>query len=366
MSENNLCFSLSEEQQMMKDTAAQLTTDIILDDAHRMDEEKDIPDEYLAKIWELGLSISPIPEDFGGYGMPASPVLNAVVLEELSAGDMAFAIAAMLPSVAINILNDAGNEEQKKEFLPLFISDSYSTGTIAINEPVFNFDAATPQTMAALSGNDYIISGQKCFVPLAERASHIIIAAMTEEGPSLFIAENSSSGITIGEREKNLGLYALPTYGVTFDNCKIPACNKIGDSSDYHKFLEKSRIAISAAGTGVARASYEYSRDYARERQQFGEPIGTRQSVAFMIAEMAYEVDAMRLLTWKAASSLENGIDARRDSYLARLYCGDMAMKIADYGVQVMGGHGYVRDHPVERYYRNARGIAILEGLATV
>jgi alkylation response protein AidB-like acyl-CoA dehydrogenase len=123
---------------------------------------------------------------------------------------------------------------------------------------------------------------------------------------------------------------------------------------------------MSAIGTGVSRASYEYARDYAKERVQFGEPIASRQAIAFMIAEMAYEVDAMRLMTWKAASALEAGRDAKKESYLAKLYAGEMTMKITDYGVQILGGHGYIRENPVERYYRNGRGIAILEGLAMV
>ncbi len=366
MSEAPLCFSLSEEQQIMKETASQLVQDIILDNAHQMDKEKAIPEEYLEKVWELGLSVSPIPEEYGGYGMDPSPVLNAIVLEELSAGDMAFAIAAMLPSVIINTLLDAGTDEQKAKFFPPYISDSYQTGTVALNEPVFGFDAAAPKTEATRSGDSYTINGTKCFVPMADRAIHFLVGAMTEDGPTLFIVEKGTEGVNIGDKEKNLGIYALDSFKVSFDNCVIPAANRIGDGEAYDRFIQRSRIAISAIGTGISRASYEYARDYAKERHQFGEPIGTRQAVAFMIAEMAYEVDAMRLLTWKGASILENNIDAHRDSYLAKLYCGDMSMTITDYGVQVMGGHGYVRDHPVERYYRNARGIAILEGLASV
>ncbi len=366
MSEATLCFSLSEEQQMMKDTASQLVQDLILDNAHQMDEDKTIPDEYIEKVWELGLSISPIPEEYGGYGMEPSPVLNAIILEELSAGDMAFAIAALLPNTVINTLIDSGTDEQKQKFLPSYCEGSYQTGTVAVNEPIFGFDAINPGTTAKLKGKNYILNGTKCFVPLADRAIHFLVSAMTDEGPSLFIVEKGSKGMVVGEKEKNLGIYALDTRQVIFEDCEVPAANRIGGGDAFAKFLQKSRIAISAIGTGISRASFEYARDYAKERTQFGEPIGHRQSVAFMVAEMAYEVDAMRLMTWKGASILEKSLDANKDSYLAKFYAGDMSMKITDYGVQILGGHGYIRDHPVERYYRNARGIAILEGLASV
>ncbi|MBN1471114.1 MAG: acyl-CoA dehydrogenase, partial [Syntrophaceae bacterium] len=216
--------------------------------------------------------------------------------------------------------------------------------------------------------NKYILNGKKCFVPVAKDSGHLIVAANTEGKMDLFIVEGNNPGLKIGEREKNLGLYALETYPVTLENCEVSADDRVGGEKgcDYGKFLQKTRVAMSALGTGVSRAAFEYSRDYAKERVQFGEPIASRQSIAFMIAEMAYEVDAMRLITWKAASALEAGRDAKREAYLAKLYAGEMTMKLTDYGVQILGGHGYIRENPVERYYRNGRGIAILEGMTTV
>ena len=155
---------------------------------------------------------------------------------------------------------------------------------------------------------------------------------------------------------------------MVFENCEIPAEDRLGGESgcDYDRLIQKSRVAMAAIGTGVSRASLEFVKDYAKQRVQFGEPIAHKQSIAFMLAEMAYEVDAMRLMTWKAASRLEAGKDVARESYLAKLYAGEMTMKVTDYGVQVMGGHGYIRDYPVERYFRNGRGIRILEGMATL
>lgn len=368
MEEKEFSFALSEEQGTMKETVARLMKDLVAGQAHDMDEKKTIPAECIQKIWDLGAVLSFIPEEYGGYGMEYSPVMNALVLEELAAADMGVAIAAMTPAIFLLSLLESGTEEQKKKYIPPYCGSDFRPCSAAVNEPRFRFDPVELETMAEKKGSAYILNGTKCFVPLAKDAGHLLVAADVEGTPQLFIVSCDNPGITIGEREKNLGLYALDTYRVTFDTCEVPAEDMLGgvDSGCYERFLQKSRIAMSALGTGISRASFEYARDYSRERVQFGEPIASRQSVAFMIAEMAYEVDAMRLMTWRAASLLENGKDAKRESFLAKFYAGDMTMKITDFGVQILGGHGFIRDHPVERYYRNGRGIAILEGMATV
>ncbi len=364
----NISFSMSDEQHMMKETVAKLVQDIIIDNAHQMDESGNIPRESIQKFWDLGTIRSSIPEEYGGFGMEYSPILNAIILEELAFADMAYAIASILPSLFINPILEMGTDEQKKKYIPLYCQDRYKPCTLALTEPDFKFDPVTLKTKAVRKNGSYVLNGKKCFVPLAKESGHILIAASLENKNNLFIVSADNPGIEISEREKNLGLYSLPSNELTLKDCAVPAADRLGGDQgcDYGKFMQKSRTALSAIGTGISRASFEYARDYAKERIQFGEPVANRQAVAFMIAEMAYEVDAMRLLTWKAASVLEAGKDATRESYLAKLYAGDMTMKITDYGVQVLGGHGYIREHPVERYYRNGRGIAILEGMATV
>ncbi|HPL16722.1 MAG TPA: acyl-CoA dehydrogenase family protein [Spirochaetota bacterium] len=368
MEERDFSFGMCEEQRTMKETIARLVKGVVTDNAHDMDEKKVIPSEFIQKVWELGATISPIPEEYGGYGMEYSPIMNTIILEELAAGDMALAIAATLPSSFLYPILEMGTDEQKKKYIPPYCDGTYRPCTVAINEPRFKFDAVSLETKAVKKGGSYVITGEKCFVPMAKDSGHMLVAADLDGKGQLFIVSKDNPGVTIGEREKNLGLYALETYPVTFENCEVPEADRLGGSGgcDYAKFLQKSRIALSAIGTGVSRASFEYARDYSKERVQFGEPIASRQSIAFMIAEMAYEVDGMRLLTWKAASALEAGKDAKRESYLAKIFAGDATMKITDYGVQILGGHGFIRDHPVERYYRNGRGIAILEGMATV
>ncbi len=368
MEEKNLCFALSEEQSIMKETAAKLVQDTISQNSHEIDESREIPREYLQKFWELGSILSAVPEQYGGYGMGYSPIMNSIILEELAYGDMSFAIACNAPSLFLNPLLDLGSDNQKQKYVPQYCSEKFKTGTIALCEPDFGFDPVSLKTTAQKKNGSYVISGKKCFVPFADEAEHILVAAGYEGKNNLFIVSKDNPGITIGEREKNLGLYSLKTYTVELNDCEVPGEDRLGEEEgcSFERFLQKSRTALSAISTGLCRASFEYARNYAKERVQFGEAIATRQSVAFMIAEMAYEVDAMRLMTWRAASALESKGEAARESYLAKVFAGDMAMKITDYGVQILGGHGYVRDHPVERYYRNGRGIAILEGMATV
>ncbi len=361
-------FSMSKQQEMVKKEFAKLVKDIVTDNAHEMDENGTIPEEYILKAWEMGASISMVPEEFGGYGTDDSPVESALILEELAYGDMAFAIAATLPSLFIAPLLSMGTKEQKNKYLPLYCKDTYSPCTLAVNEPDFGFDPVELLTSATKKNGSFILNGTKCFVPLAEKAPHIMVAASLEGENNLFIIDKDNPGLAVGEREKNLGLYSLETNEITLKDCEIPAEDRLGGENgcDYDRMLQKTRVGMAALGTGLCRASLDHAKQYAKQRIQFNEPIAHRQAVAFMIAEMAYEVDSMRLLTWKAASRLEAGKDAVRESYLAKLYAGEKSMLVTDYGVQILGGHGYIRDYPVERYYRNGRGISILEGMATV
>jgi len=351
----------------MKDTVAKLILNNIKDNVHEMDEKCFIPDEFIGKFHELGTVMSIIPEEYGGCGFGSSPVMNCIILEELAFGDMGYAFAAGLASLFIIPIIEMGTDVQKKKYLPAYAEgDIPIPCPLAISEMSFKFDPVQLSTKAVKKNGSYILNGKKCFVPMAEKARFIMVAASLNGENNIFIVDRKNPGLTVGEAEKNLGLNTLGTYTINLENCEIPADDRLGGENgiDYDRLLQKTRTALSAVGTGIARASYEYALNYAKERTQFGEPIASRQAVAFMLAEMAYETDAMRLLTWKAASALEAGRDAARESFLAKIYTGDMAMKLTDYGVQILGGHGYIREHPVERYYRNARGIAILEGMA--
>ncbi len=361
-------LEMSKEQKMIKDEVAKLVKSIVTENADEMDKNREIPMDGIQKAWELGASVSMVSEEFGGFGMEDSPVTTAIVLEELAYGDLAFAVQATLPSLIISPLVAMGTKEQQSRYLPLLCGEKYSASTLAINEARFGFDPVELETKAVKKNGSYVLTGEKCFVPLAATAAIILVAASLEGENNLFIVNKDNPGLKLGEKEKNLGLNALDTYRISFENCEIPAEDKLGGDQgcDYAKFLQKSRIGMSAIGTGLSRASFEFAMDYAKGRSQFGEPIVHKQSVAFMIAQMAYEVDSMRLMTWNAASKLEAGKDAKREAYLAKFYTGEKTMYVTDCGVQLLGGHGYIREYPVERYYRNGRGISIIEGMVTV
>ena len=361
-------LEMSKEQKMIKKEFAKLVKDLVTENAGEMEDKQLIPLDSVQKAWELGASVSMVAENLGGFGMDDSPITTAIILEELAYGDMAFAIATTLPSLLISPIVSMGTEEQKNKYLPLFCAESYPACTLAINEPHFDFDVMDLQTTAKKKNSAYVLSGAKCFVPRVEDATHIMVAATLEGKGNLFMVDKGTPGLNIGEREKNLGLYALDTFEISLENCEVPAENRLGGNMgcDFSSFVTKARIGMSAIGTGISRASFEFAMNYAKERVQFGEPIVHKQSVAFMIAEMAYEVDAMRLMTWQAASRLEAGKDAFREAFLAKLYVGEQTMRVTDFGVQLLGGHGYIREYPVERFYRNGRGISIIEGMATV
>jgi len=210
-------------------------------------------------------------------------------------------------------------------------------------------------------------------VPLAMESEWLLVfAAPATKPPSnrvdAFLVDRAAPGVTIGEREKNMGLKPLATYGVELKDVRISAEARIGGNRgiNFARLMSEFRVAIAALGVGLSRAAFEYARDYSRERRAFGVPIATKQSIAFMLADMAIEIDASRLLVWEAASCLDHGGDALKQSYLAKNYVAAAALKIADNAVQVLGGHGYIREHPVEMWLRNARGLATLEGIATV
>lgn len=361
-------FSMTKEQKMVSNEVANLVRGVVTDDAHAMDENGLIPDAVLQKAWELGASVSMVPEEYGGHGMKDSPVETSIIIEEMAFSDMAFAVAATTPSLFINPLVKMGTKAQQKKYLSLYCRDEYPFCTLALNEPHFAADVSDLRTTATKKGDFYCLSGKKCFVPMADKAGHILVAASLKDENNLFIVAGDNPGIKISEKEKTLGCYALPVYEIEIADCHVPADDRLGGEAgcDYNLFIQKTRVGMAALAAGIAKASYEFAREYAMGRVQFGEPIVNRQSVAFMIAEMAYEVDSLRLFAQKAASKLAAGEDISRDSYLAKMYAGEMCMKIADYGVQLMGGHGYIREYPVERYYRNARGISILEGMAIV
>jgi acyl-CoA dehydrogenase len=368
-----ISFDLSEEQRMIRDTIVAFAADEIRPAARPADESGVIPPALIAKAWELGLVRGAIPEQFGGYGDARSAVTGAIVAEELAFGDLAIAIHALAPRLVAFPVLEFGTDEQRARVLKSFAGDNFVAGAAALTEPRFDFDASALETIAQPEGAGFVLNGAKCLVPLAAESDAILVfAASTRDagfgGVDGFIVPRGTSGLAISDREQNMGLKGLATYQVKLENCRVGGEARLGGKHgiNFTRIVGQSRVATAAMAVGVAHAAFEYAKAYAKERRAFGVPIATKQAIAFMLAEMAIEIDATRLLVWEAAAGLDRGGDALAESYQARNYAAQSSLMVTDNALQILGGHGYIREHPVEMFLRNARGFAMLEGIATV
>jgi len=361
-------FSPSEEQQMIINMVKEFSTDHLRKAYRECDESGIIPPDLLDTAWEFGFISTSIPEECHGLGEERSSLTGALIAEELAWGDLSIAMHILCPSLVAIPLTEMGTDEQKNRYLPDFCGDKFKTSTAALIEPRYNFDPSGLSTTAKLNGGDYILNGEKCFVPLAADADLILVYASEDGKTQGFLVEKGTAGLEINDREKNMGIKALATYEVSLKDCRVPKENRLGgdEGCDFSRIMNCSRVALSAMSVGVARGSFEYARDYAKERYAFGEPIASRQTIAFMLAEMAIEIDAARLMVWEAAWKLDRGDDSTKEAALAKDYADDMVLSVTDRAVQILGGHGYIRDHPVELWLRNGRGFATFNGMAIV
>lgn len=370
-----ISFQPTEEQQLAQEAMREFAQRTLRVRARECDEAEAVPEELLEEAWGLGLTSTQIPEEHGGGGEARSPLTNALILEELAWGDASLALATVSPSLFAFPIVDQGTQDQKSRYLPAFGGARFHASSLALVEPAPLFEASRMRTVAEPKGDRFVLSGAKCFVPLADRATHFLVLARNqssaEEGLralDAFIVPRDARGLSIGARERHLGLKALPSATLELDRVEVPAVDRLGgqDGIDAARLLNHARTALGAVMVGLSRAVMEYAIPYAKERVAFDQAIAQKQAVAFMLSDMAIETDAARWMVWKAASQLEGGIDATRSAHLARAYAAEQCMKIADDGVQVLGGHGFIREHPVEMWYRNARTLGVLDGLAVV
>jgi len=358
-------FEPSDEQKMLIDAVNRYATSDLRKAAHDAEENKELPPKLISKGWELGVLQASIPESYGGFG-ERSAVTGALAAEELAYGDLAGALAVGAPGLFALPVLLAGSEEQKKQYLPPIIEADWKPYTAALIESSFDFDPNDLKTIAKLEGSDYLLTGEKTFVPFADKAEAMIIYARLKKKTKAFIVPKGAAGLKVGEeREKFMGLNAIPFFKVTLNEVKIPQTNLL--PGDFAPVLDASRVAVAAMAIGVAKAAFGYSRDYAKDRDVFGVKVAQKQSIAFMLAEMAIEIEAIRLLVWEAAWAIDNKKeDASQRAYLAVTGANDLAMMVTDRAVQILGGHGYIREHPVELWMRNGRGFATFTGLAMV
>jgi alkylation response protein AidB-like acyl-CoA dehydrogenase len=362
-------FEPSDEQKMLRDAINRFATNDLRPAARPADESGELPRSLVGKGWELGVLQASIPEAYGGFG-DRSAVTGALAAEELAFGDLSAAFAVGIPALFALPILLAGSEEQKRRYLSEIAAGDWQPFTAGLIEFDFDFDPQALRTTATRQDGGYLLNGEKAFVPFAREASATLVYANLDGQTQGFILPRGSAGLTVSsEREKLMGVNALPLYRLRLEAVSVAPENRLGgpNGHDFESLLASMRIAQSASAIGVARAAFEYARDYAKEREAFGAKIAQKQAVAFMLAEMRTELEAIRLLTWEAAWKLDAGkADACADAYLASTGAMDMAMMVTDRAVQILGGHGYIREHPVEMWMRNGRGFATFTGFAMV
>ncbi|MDR1727312.1 MAG: acyl-CoA dehydrogenase family protein [Acidobacteriota bacterium] len=359
-------FEPTEDQQIVI-TAAKKLAEKFRTGMREADDAREPAADWPAAGMELCLLPASIPEQYGGFGEP-STITWALASEELAFGDLAAALVVAAPNLTALPILYGGTEEQKTELLAAYCDESYVPGSAALMETGIDFNPYALKTVAVLKDGCYVLNGVKCNVPYAAESEWVLVYAALDGATQGFLVKQGTPGFTVKEREENVGLCAFPMYSVELKDCAIPASQRLGGEQgcDFPFLLNASRVALAAMAVGVARASLEYSIDYAKQRKVFGEALAQRQSLAFKFAEFATDIDAARMLVWQAAWELDNGKDATESAYLAKNFAGDVALSAADRAVQVLGGYGYTRDFPAELWLRNARGFAIMEGIAII
>lgn len=362
-------FTPTEEQQQLIDTIRRFAANDVQPVAHEADENERVPASIVKMGWDLGLVQTAVPEAFGGLG-ELSAVTGVLAAEAFAKGDLSTALQVMTPALFAYPVILYGTPEQRQHFLPMFLEDHLPHVSAALLEPGIFFDPHALKTTATVSGSKVTLNGEKAYVPLAATADWMLVYARNGESGSVnaYLLEVGTKGITVGKREQLMGIHALPTHHVSFNNVEVDLDSRLGGGvgSDYDKLLDRSRIALAALAVGVADAAAEYAREYAKQRIAFGVPIAQKQAIAFMLAEMAIEVDAARLMVWEAAWKIDQGEDASREAYLAKQYADKAVMFVTDSAVQTLGGYGFIREYPAERWLRNARGFTTFLGLAMV
>jgi alkylation response protein AidB-like acyl-CoA dehydrogenase len=360
-------FEPADEQKLIIETVRQFAQNEIRPTARDCEEAASLPSEVLKSAHELGLVANALPEAHGGGG-ERSAVTAALIAEELAWGDLAIALAILSPSLLAFPLADFGTEEQRCTLLPRIASGGFTPGSLALSEPDFRFDPFRPATVAKRDGDGYVLEGEKVQVPWQDGGDTVLVVAAEAERPAAFLVPRAAEGL-VATPERQMGIRALPTVELALRSVRVPASARLGaegNEFDLRAVVNRGRVGLAAMAVGVARAAFEIARDYAKERQAFGAPIATKQAIAFKLADMAIEIDGARLLVWEAADKLDRSEDATRETALARLQTQRVALEVADGAVQVLGGHGYIREYLPELLLRNARGFASFEALTLV
>jgi alkylation response protein AidB-like acyl-CoA dehydrogenase len=361
----------SDEQEMLRDSVRDFAMEQLRTVAPQADADCAAPVQLLAQANELGLTMVGVPEELGGAVEERSATTTVLMSEALARGDMGIAVACLSPAAVSTAISLWGDAQQQATYLPEFVGEDVPAAALAMMEPRPLFDPFALATRARPGNGGYVLSGVKALVPRAGDAELFVVAAdLAGRGlprPSLFIVESKTPGISI-EPNPGMGIRAAATGKLILEDVQLPATALLGGGEPevYAECVALSRLAWCALAVGTGQATLEYVTDYVKDRKAFGEPISNRQAVAFAVANMAIELDGLRLVTYRAAARVDHGKSFSREVALARRLCADRAMAIGSDGVQLLGGHGFVKEHPVERWYRDLRAAGLMEGALLV
>jgi butyryl-CoA dehydrogenase len=364
---------LTDEQRQVRDLCRAFAAEALAPNARRWDADHVFPAEAVKQLGEMGLMGVAIPAEWGGAGM--DNVAYAVAMEEISRG---CAGTGVIMSVSNSLYCDPvlkyGTDAQKQELLPPFARGE-RLGAFALTEPMSGSDAAEMRTVAVRRGDEYVLDGTKNFITNGPQADVILVFAMTDKakrhkGITAFLVPTDVGGFTRGKPDEKVGIRASGSCSIFFEGCAIPARFRLGAEGDGFKIamstLDGGRIGIAAQALGIARAALEESTAYAKERKAFGQPISQFQAIQFMLADMATELEAARLLTLRAAALKDRGVRHSAESAMAKLYASEMCERVTSKGIQIHGGYGYVKDYDAERHWRDSRITQIYEGTSEI
>lgn len=354
-----------EDEQMLADVVNEFAEEMVRPAASEANESCTAPVGLLKASLEIGLPILGVPDELGGIATERSAMAGTLVHEALAKGDMGLAVSLLAPGAVATALSLWGTDEQQSTYLPAFTGDEVPAAALALSEPAALFDPTTPATTAHRRGDGYVINGVKSGVVRGAEAELFVVGAQLDGKAQLFIVESGCEGITI-ESDPSMGLRAASLSRLVLKNVAVDQISLLGDASDFLDCVRYSRLAWCALAVGTSQAVLDYVTPYVKEREAFGEPIAHRQSVAFMVANIAIELQGMRLVTYRAASRVSQGKPAAREVALARRLCAERGMQIGLDGVQLLGGHGFVKEHPVERWYRDLRAVGLMEGAVLI
>ena len=365
-------FELTGEQRALRELAHEFAEKEIRAKAAEYDEHQTHPADVIAKAHEVGLMNPHVPEELGGAGLGSMD--GAVLGEELCWGCSGIATAIVANILGALPMLIAGTEEQQREWLPPLLEEPILC-SFALTEPNAGSDVSGIQTTATRHGDDYVINGSKMFITNAGHASWVIAFASTDKaarhrGLTAFIVPTYTDGVVVEKHLDKMGQRATDTSALAFQDVKVPASNRLGEEGQGFKIamqtLDRTRPGTAAGAVGVARAAFEHAVEYSKERVQFGQPVAMNQGVNFLVADMAAEIEAARLLVWQAAWLLDEGKRATLQSSYAKRFAADTAMKVTTDAVQIFGGYGYIKEYPVEKLMRDAKLFQIYEGTSQI